>query len=314
MLTARELVAVVESAKPPDRAHFRGTSDHVPNLQEVTFNGYHFLLGTYNVLENSLISQVNFLRDDGSPSAWAVDRDGAQGLDRCPFAYPYRQQRRENAIVGSIVTLFKSTPCVILCLQECGIPLYARLEAESAGLFSIMKPDSQRDYKFCVTLCSVELEARRIEHSTSLLVEIGFPQRESGTQLLLPVYNVHFRYQDASVKQSLRSILCDYPLSSFFVVGDFNVPTMPQSDKAVIGGCPTRLDGLVSWLHHHVEPAREVFFAAQANGWTNWSYAKNCVDAQRTWDHVDNVMFVRGRDSKRMPGVLGLRWTVEMYK
>jgi hypothetical protein len=314
MISARQLVAEVEAARPPPKSRYRGASDHVPNLQEVNYNGESFVLGTYNVLETSLISQINFLRDDGSPTAWEQNRGDAQGLERCPFASPYRQRRREDAITGSIVTLFKSSPRVILCIQECGLPLYARLEAESENCFKLIK-QTNSDYKFCVTLCSVDLDVK-LASKLYTAVEISFPVNDEGNGLALLVYNVHFRYSDVQVKNNLRNILAEvHPLRPFFIVGDFNVPAMPQSSRALSAGCPLRLDGLAAWLGNEVEPPRQVHFARQRDGWTNWSYAKNCADRLRTWDHVDNVMFVESLNvGSELPDALALGWSVEMYK
>lgn len=310
MFAARTVVGAVDVARPV-LSEYRGVSDHVPHLQQITVAGQSFVLGTFNLLRPSNMPTMNYqpMYPGQKLPAWLGPKEDGWGLQDCPFANPYLQEHRIGNIVNQILNLFQTSQRVVLCLQECEATVSRQLETEGANLFHIYKDDERR----CSILCSRELDV--IDSWTEPECALDFylyPAGEDESPISVTIYNVHLSYTTAASKIRLRSLLADPANTSdhTFVVGDFNVPCMPQSALAR-AKCTADLVQISDWLQEQT-PGLRPYFALHVRGWTNWVPRKNCQNPSRSWDHMDNLMYL-AYEGQHPPSAMPLNWCVEMY-
>jgi hypothetical protein len=308
MLSARTVSEAVASARPV-LSEYYGVSDHVAHLQKLTIEGHHLVLGTFNILRPSNVPAINYQPMYGQPlPAWLGRPEDGQGLEKCPFANPYLQAHRVGAIVNQILSLFQTSQRVVLCLQECESTVSRQLEVEGEEVLKLFYDEERR----CATLCSKSLDVLNNWTTVESAVELALYSNDDSNPVSVTIYNVHFRFTTASTKTRLCQILADPSNSAdhTLVVGDFNVPVMPQSPQTR-GQCQANLVQLSDWMREKCADLKP-FFALHSQRWTNWAPRKNCADPQQSWDHMDNIMYL-AFGGQIAPSAVPLKWCVEMY-
>lgn len=307
-LSAEKLTEIVRAQSPLLEEH-RGVSDHTPNAQEIWFQGQSFILVTFNILAPRCVPYVNLIPfDGGALPHWIKCADDQFGLEKAPFARPYRQVDREGAIMDAITSLFKRNKRVILCLQECDANFHRKL---SAKLSLSIYPARLTKKDECVTVWSRDFE--EVEPPRSPLA----PFRLFDNKLHL--FNVHLSFNTRQARADLNAMLLrtipETPLARVpcLVVGDFNIPVMPQSEKVAEekDSCTSDLVGTARWLEQfNVTPT----FALSALKFTNFVPRMNCAEPLRSWDHMDNIMMLDfSQGEEHAATTTPLNWAVNLF-
>lgn len=296
-VSAEQLTNITQGLKlnPPVRSEFRGASDHQPHAQKITFKGSQFLLVTYNVLWPSAVPYLNGQPlPGGSLPRWFNGVPAQMGLETLPLASGYHQNRREATIIESVLTLLKNSHRVVVCLQECGATLRRALLAEqSLGLVDPeqagfrMYPSTDVDDHGCIILWTADLNGTMQE-------DILNPPLSLFNDTL-HIYNVHLPFRtisgNAMITERLTSRRYEGDSTSVIVAGDYNIPTMPQSQFIRDENFGTQ--DLIQFADF-VEriSKRRPHFAVHPRGFTNWAPAQNCEVPEENWDHMDNIMLL----------------------
>lgn len=304
---------------PPERSHYRGASDHQPHAQRITFESEEFLLVTYNALWPAAVPYLNGLPlPNGKLPGWFAGKSAQMGLEELPLCNSYHQSRREQTILSSILTLMKNSHRVVLCLQEVGAALrrallaemtLARMDEEQAGFH--MYPAFDADFNGCVTLWTADLDGKM----NGLIPEPtkpGQPLSLFGGKL--DIHNVHLPFNTKVARQRIcervESTLSP-DTTSLLIVGDYNIPTMPQSEFIAKEAVGTQdLIQFAEWMTSLTK--REPRFAVHPRSFTNWAPRQNCENPEQNWDHMDNMMMLPANSAVTYAAAPSF-WTVEYH-
>lgn len=318
-VTAEQLTNAVNALAKlktmPSHEFYRGTSDHLPHSQVITFKGTSFTLITFNVLLPRCIPYINGIPlPGGKLPGWYKGVESQMGLESSPFASPYDQEHREQTIIRNVLTTLKHSHRTVFCLQECGIKLRNALFKHAAiadtndtvSGFRMHPQDSTND---CITLWTCDLNGT-IEAGSSTL---------SLYDNQIQIHNVHLPFATVQAKEKIREC-CIQSSNSLsrggekpicIIAGDFNVPATAQSAFVFEENVGTAdIVEIAEWVADCSKA--KVSFALHPRHFTNWAPKINCAQPEHNWDHMDNIMVVD------LPGTQALDcfdafWSCEYY-
>lgn len=292
-MSVEELTALVAEQQWRRPKDFDGVSDHLIHLQLVRLqrqdsSTVYFLAGTFNVLAEIHMWWQNGIRTDGKPVPEWYNIDNQQGLQRQPLSDPNNKERRRDAIISLIQTTFNRNPNLpaVLCLQECSREIAFAIRNSMPEL-DVIEQFSETDSRL-VTICrKMGTFGGSIFASRAIMTPV-----ELGDFGRFYIVNCHLEFATAKNEMFFdelkRLFRFDQPL---LVMGDFNIPAMPISDKAKNEGSTKTIAEMVNQHlvgKHHFRYA----IARHPQGFTNWNCRMNCADPEANADHMDNILFL----------------------
>lgn len=315
----------LSSVGRPERETYRSVSDHSAHAQIVQFDDIQFTLITLNVLLPRCVPYINGMPMPGQTlPGWYKGVESQMGLEGSPFASPYDQTRRERLIIDTILATLTNSHRTVICLQECGSTLRnALLDRHQPGEVDVevpafdMHPSVDRDVGGRITLWTRDMRATvgpavdNLGHSLRIT-------GKSGAEL--QIHNVHLPFKTEASRAELKRCIehsIQHPSGSkvplCVIVGDFNIPTMPQSKFVHDEGLFTSdLIDTTEWITSSYKGSR-VVFALHPRHFTNWAPKINCENPEENWDHMDNIMVVIQPGVDKSIKFSPAFWAIEYY-
>ena len=293
LMSVEKLTEFVTQQQWRNTKDYTGVSDHQMHVQLMTIQRQDspvvkVLLGTFNVLaEVHMWWQTGVRTDDKPLPSWYKLSD-QPGLENTPLANPNNTGRRREAIVRMIEEFFghdKSYPAV-LCLQECSREIVDEVRARIPGL-DIIEQFYEVNSRL-VTLCQAVGSFGGTIHDASAIITPIEPNNFDR----IYIANCHLDFatakNEAFFDNLKRLFRFDQPI---LVIGDYNIPAMPISDKAKNEGSTKTISEMINrhlvGKHHY-----RYDIACHIDGFTNWNCRMNCVDPDANADHMDNILLL----------------------
>lgn len=273
-------------------SEFTGVSDHLMHIQELeikTKNGSSkFVIGTFNVLAQIWVWYQNGRPAGGGPPPDWYNLADQQGFENCPMANEAYAPQRRVAVVGMIsefLHAFREEPAV-LCLQECSLEIVEDIKAAFPDVEVHVEPRATNSHLVTVF--------RNIKPVNGALMEercLASPLQLQGLDELLWLVNGHLEFNTSKNEATFTALSQKLGKQPLLIVGDYNIPTMPISDRAKAEGCTKTLSefvnevvvGKLNWKYD---------IACHYEHYTHWNCRKNCADPSSNVDHFDNILFL----------------------
>lgn len=296
MTTVEKLTKVVKrQSKALVAADHTGVSDHLMHIQKVTLKTgsatAKFYLGTFNVLAQEWVWYQSGKKPDGSPTPSWYNLEGQQGLENTPLADESLAQQRKDAIVSMIVKFFeRSWHPAVLCLQECDFSIVKEV-SKSVPSLTVQYDSHGSPGK--VTMSRNAGALGPADYNTGFVMCTLIEPEEFGRNIVIA--NVHLDFNTNTNEKEMEELKAFAKHRPLFVVGDYNIPCMPISDRAKNDGSTKTLTefvneivcGRLGWKYA---------LAEHIIGYTNFNCRKNCVDPAKNADHFDNILFLHAGD------------------
>jgi len=274
-------------------SEFTGVSDHLMHLQEFELKtkdgSSSVIVASFNVL-----AQIWVWYQSGRPTApgatipeWYSLAD-QQGFENCPMSQEEYAPQRRAAVVGMITEFLEAMrdEPAVLCLQECSVEIVDDIKAKFPGIEIFIEPRSTNSH--LVTIL------RNVTAPGGALMEqrcLACPINLRGLEQQLWIINCHLEFNTSKNEAIFEALSKKLGKEPALIIGDYNIPTMPISERAKNEGCTKTLaefinETVVAKLGWHYD------IACHYQQYTHWNCRKNCADPSSNVDHFDNILFL----------------------